>query len=204
MISPMKLQIADCRMQNVTRGDGAALLVDPGFVEAEMSAYEVTRGVELQSACARKDQANGCGIGAGGKLQIEFQLSIVRVINQVYSGIEVGVLHLGEVGNVRAPARWIAAEEVVTLGGQRFLTRRLRSGSPEEFYSCLRGGHRTGSAEKHGVSASAGYKLHPWTGLAQVELKTGRRQGGPSLHGQQDSHHGLPHGPSVIVPCLIK
>src|SRR6266852_2475078 len=71
-------------------------------------------------------QRDSTRVSAGSNNKVVFELTLVAVIDQVNSGIDVLVPHLGVRGNIRSPLLGIIADEVVGNAGQFTLAHHRR------------------------------------------------------------------------------
>src|SRR5690242_697477 len=107
------------------------VLVDDRLVFNHLAAgnadNQVAVSIELQPLGAVEAELNLPWVGAWRQHEVILQLPLVTVIDQVHTGIDVGILNPGIVGHVGAPLRGIVADEVVAPARQLLQPAYLRS-----------------------------------------------------------------------------
>src|SRR5205085_5951224 len=85
----------------------AHFLIYRWFVHANFAAHraqhQVPVAVDADLPNTRKGHFDSSGVAAGSDLKVIFELSLITIVNQIYSGIEVAVLNPREIRYVRLP-----------------------------------------------------------------------------------------------------
>ncbi len=97
-------------------------MIDDGLVLADVSArsvqHETTFGVDLQLVRAPEAEHDLVRVRAGRDDEVVLELTLVPVVDEVDTRIDVAVLDLWIGGHVGAPLRAILADEVIRLAGE--------------------------------------------------------------------------------------
>ncbi len=98
-------------------------LVNLGCLQAQaagvFSGKNQVTAAQFEFVCAVELEFGLRWLGAGGHLEIVFQLALVSVENQIDSGIDTRVVNSGKLRNAAVPLARVITDDVVAFARQR-------------------------------------------------------------------------------------
>ncbi|MEJ2600514.1 MAG: hypothetical protein P8Z00_19420 [Anaerolineales bacterium] len=80
--------------------------------------HQVAAGVDRHGVAAGDGQADGAGVGAGGDVEVVFQLARFAVVDHVDAGIDAAADHPGVSGDAGVPLPGVIADVIIVPAGE--------------------------------------------------------------------------------------